>query len=71
MSHEVLRGPPCFLNSYWSIGAAESNLSPRLGQWFMSKGFQREIQGVGQTLCFQMFLSLFKQFQAMLPAARR
>lgn len=37
---------PCFLNSYWSLGAAESSLSPCLGQWFMSKGFHREIQGV-------------------------
>lgn len=24
----VLRGLPCFLNSYWSVDAAESNHSP-------------------------------------------
>lgn len=71
MSHGLLRGPPWFLNSYWSVGAAESNLSPWLGQWFMSKGLHREIQGVVQTVYLQMFLSLFKQFKAMLPAARR
>lgn len=71
MSHGALRGTPCFLNSYWSVGAAESSLSPWLGQWFISKGLHRKIQGVGQSICLQRFLSLFKQFQAMLPAARR
>lgn len=68
MSHAFLRGA---LNSCWSVGVAESSLSPWLGQWLMSKGFHRVIQGVVQTICLQMFLSLFKQFKVMLPAARR
>ena len=40
LSHEVQKGPPCFLNSFSerSLGAAASSLSPRLGQRFMSKG---------------------------------
>lgn len=71
MSHGLLGGSPFFLNSCWSVGAAECSLSPWLGQWFMSKGFHREIQEAGETIPLQMFLSLLKQFQAMLPAGRR
>lgn len=37
--HEVHKGPSCILNiSGESSGAAECRLSPRLDQWFMSKG---------------------------------
>lgn len=41
LSHEVQWGPPCFLNSWWSLGAApraQSQSQPP-GQWFMSKRF--------------------------------
>lgn len=38
LSHEVQKGPTCFLNSFWSLGLPRSNLNPRPGQHFMSKG---------------------------------
>lgn len=39
LSHEVQSKPPCFLNSWWRLGAAEHKLYLRLGQWFIAKGF--------------------------------
>jgi len=40
LSHEVQKGPPCFLNSFLerSLGVAGSSLSPRLGRQFMAEG---------------------------------
>ena len=39
--HKVQNGPPCFLDSFSerSLGAAGSNPSLRLGQWFMAKDY--------------------------------
>lgn len=36
VSHEVQSTPLCFLYPFRSLGAARSNLSLKLGQWFMS-----------------------------------
>lgn len=63
MSHGVPRGPPCFLDSYWSVGAAESSLSPWLGQWFMCKGNTGKYKKQGRpsvSKCFWAFLSNFR-----------
>lgn len=49
LSHEVQNEPPCFLNCLWSLGLARSNLSPWLGQQFMSKG-REEIHRVRKNL---------------------
>lgn len=39
LSHGVQSRPPCFLNSWWRLGAAESKLYLKYGQWFIAKGF--------------------------------
>lgn len=39
LSHVVQSKPPCFLNSWWRLGAAEPKLDLRLGRWFIAIGF--------------------------------